>query len=304
MKISEVMELTGLTKKAINYYEEEGLIIPEINPENNYREYYQDVIDILVQISVLRQINVSIKDIKNILSKPEMLKNTLEQHLERLSHEMKKLEKSKSILQSCLKSLDDSTVGLSQLAKQLSSLNKSIEMDGRSREGFMKRQLQLIFPGNFGRLLVVACNPFFNEAVDTCEKEDAWLNLVSLLDEVESIEYSEEFKKMYEKMKDGDMEKYESFLYKDVKKYIAITDEEFIEEKKRILEFVNDKNNNIFIQSLQEILLGQTNSGKNEMEIKNFLEKFEEQLKILSSDFNKYTNRKIESHNFFNSILK
>jgi DNA-binding transcriptional MerR regulator len=304
MKISEVIEVTGLTKKAINYYEEEGLIIPEINPENNYREYCQEVIDVLVQISVLRQINVPIKDIKNIITKPEMLKDTLEQHLERLSHEMKKLEKSKSILQSCLISLDDSTIGLSQLTKQLSILNSSIEMDERSREGFMKRQLQLIFPGNFGRLLVVACNPFLNGAVDTREKEEAWLKLVSLLDEVDSFEYSEEFKKMYEKMSDSDMEKYESFLYKDVKKYIEITDEEFIEEKKRILGYMNDKNNNIFIQGLQEKLSTQTNRGKQDTEIKNYLEKFEEQLMILSSDFIKYTNRKTESHNFFNSILR
>jgi DNA-binding transcriptional MerR regulator len=304
MKISEVIELTGLTKKAINYYEEEGLIIPEINSENNYREYNHEVIDMLVQISVLRQFNVPIKDIKNIISKPERLKDTLEQHLKRLSVEMQKLEKSKSILHSCLISLDHSTVGLSQFTKQLSTLNKSIEMDERSREGFMKRQLQLIFPGNFGRLLIVALNPFFNEAVDTREKEEAWLNLVCLLDEAESLEYSEEFEKMYEKMADGEMEKYESFLYKDVKKYIEITDEEFIEEKMRILEYVNDKNNNIFIHSLQEKLLMQTNGGKNEVEIKNYLEKFEEQLKILSSDFKKYTNRKTEYYNFFSSIIK
>ena len=64
MKISEVMEITRLTKKAINYYEEEGLIKPDVNPENNYREYSQSNVDELVQISVLRQLDVSVKLIR------------------------------------------------------------------------------------------------------------------------------------------------------------------------------------------------------------------------------------------------
>lgn len=38
MLISEVCNLTGLTKKAISYYEQQGLIKP-IRGVNRYREY-------------------------------------------------------------------------------------------------------------------------------------------------------------------------------------------------------------------------------------------------------------------------
>ncbi|MCB2297979.1 MerR family DNA-binding transcriptional regulator [Clostridium tagluense] len=45
MNIKAAAEKTGLTKRAIKYYEIEGLITPLKNIENNYREYTcQDVI--------------------------------------------------------------------------------------------------------------------------------------------------------------------------------------------------------------------------------------------------------------------
>jgi DNA-binding transcriptional MerR regulator len=39
MTIHDAAVLTGLTKKAIKYYEAEGLIQPRVDPENNYRAY-------------------------------------------------------------------------------------------------------------------------------------------------------------------------------------------------------------------------------------------------------------------------
>jgi len=37
MKINQVEELVGITKKNIRFYEEQGLLNPERNPENGYR---------------------------------------------------------------------------------------------------------------------------------------------------------------------------------------------------------------------------------------------------------------------------
>ena len=39
MNIKETARQTGLTKKAIKYYEQEGLITVSKNPDNGYREY-------------------------------------------------------------------------------------------------------------------------------------------------------------------------------------------------------------------------------------------------------------------------
>ena len=66
MLINEVCKLTGLTKKAIEYYEKQGLIKP-IKSDNGYRNYSQEDIALLNEISLYRKLDISIKDIKVII---------------------------------------------------------------------------------------------------------------------------------------------------------------------------------------------------------------------------------------------
>ena len=67
MLINEVLNLTGLTKKAISYYEKKGLISPLKN-SNGYREYTNNDIKLLNEISLYRKLDISIKDIKTIIN--------------------------------------------------------------------------------------------------------------------------------------------------------------------------------------------------------------------------------------------
>lgn len=39
MNISDVAKITGLTSKAIRFYEEKGLVTPPMRSENGYRTY-------------------------------------------------------------------------------------------------------------------------------------------------------------------------------------------------------------------------------------------------------------------------
>ncbi len=41
MNISDVAKITGLTSKAIRFYEEKGLVTPPMRRENGYRTYTQ-----------------------------------------------------------------------------------------------------------------------------------------------------------------------------------------------------------------------------------------------------------------------
>mgnify|MGYP000252818645 CR=1 FL=1 len=299
MKISQVMELTGLTKKAIHYYEEAGLIQPVVNAENNYREYSQSDIDKLVQISVLRQLDVPVKDIKDILTKPEMLKEQLELHLSRMNDELKRLEKSRGILQSCLKGFDAAKGELSQFTKQLSVLNQSLEMDARKREGFMKSRLQQIFPGNFGRMLVIHFSPFLNEPIDTPEKEEAWMNIVAFLDRIENAEYVEEMKEMYEMLTEEDMEKYAAFSNENMRKWSRISDEELDRERERALESVRKMTTDPDLQSVYRRTSRMSEGIKEQMKRIGYYDTFIENLKILSNDYAGY-NKKITE--FYTSL--
>ena len=67
MLIKEVSRLTKLTKKAIEYYSEQGLVFPTIL-ENGYRDYKQEDIDRLKKIAVLRKLDISAVEIFEILN--------------------------------------------------------------------------------------------------------------------------------------------------------------------------------------------------------------------------------------------
>lgn len=76
MLISEVMEKTGLSKKAIRFYEDKGLI-KVARKENGYREYSENEILMLKKIKSLRMCGISVSDIKllfgNIVSLDDLL---------------------------------------------------------------------------------------------------------------------------------------------------------------------------------------------------------------------------------------
>lgn len=66
MLMNEVSVKTGLTRKAIEYYEEKGFITPE-REENNYRVYSVEDVDVLKKISIYRKLGCSTDEIKDIL---------------------------------------------------------------------------------------------------------------------------------------------------------------------------------------------------------------------------------------------
>ena len=66
MLINEVCKLTGLTKKAISYYEKHGLVSPR-KDNSGYREYSNNDIVVLNEISLYRKLDISIKEIKIII---------------------------------------------------------------------------------------------------------------------------------------------------------------------------------------------------------------------------------------------
>ena len=67
MKIKEAEERTGLTRKAIRYYEENGLIHPT-QKENGYKDYDSATIQRLLIIKKLRLLDFSVTEVRLYLS--------------------------------------------------------------------------------------------------------------------------------------------------------------------------------------------------------------------------------------------
>ena len=66
MKINQVEELVGITKKNIRFYEEQGLVHPERNPENGYREYTLRDVEQLQRVKLLRKLDVPCEQIRRV----------------------------------------------------------------------------------------------------------------------------------------------------------------------------------------------------------------------------------------------
>ncbi len=66
MKIQQVEELVGISKKNIRFYEEQGLLSPG-RAENGYREYGREDVLRLQQVKLLRKLAVPIEDIRAVL---------------------------------------------------------------------------------------------------------------------------------------------------------------------------------------------------------------------------------------------
>jgi len=67
MRIKEVEELVGITRKNIRFYEKEGLLNPGRELENSYRDYSEEDIRRLWIIKLLRKLDMPINSISDVL---------------------------------------------------------------------------------------------------------------------------------------------------------------------------------------------------------------------------------------------
>ncbi|MCL1964785.1 MAG: MerR family transcriptional regulator [Firmicutes bacterium] len=67
MLISKASRQTKLTKKAIEYYAEQGLIFPVVS-DNGYRDFSERDVECLNKISVLRKLGLHMSEIKTVLA--------------------------------------------------------------------------------------------------------------------------------------------------------------------------------------------------------------------------------------------
>lgn len=67
MLLNEIVEEVGMTKRAIKYYEEKGLLTVK-KDSNGYRNYTDKDVEILKKISVYRKLGIGINDIQRLLN--------------------------------------------------------------------------------------------------------------------------------------------------------------------------------------------------------------------------------------------
>ena len=66
MRLNEVIKEVGMTKRAVKYYEEKGLL-SITKDKNGYRDYTIEDVEALKKISIYRKLGISVNDIKKLL---------------------------------------------------------------------------------------------------------------------------------------------------------------------------------------------------------------------------------------------
>ena len=228
---SEIQIKTGLTRKAIEYYEDKGLINPH-RLENGYKDYTEKDLDILVKVSILRKLGVSLSEIKQCVLYNS---STLSSVLRMKEHQLEVDERRKNILELIVK------------GEKQELIDEYIAMI--ETEESIYNRLERVFPGYFGQLFFAAYLPFLNEPL-TKDGEEAFIKYVSYLDNLPMFELSEDEKKFIDEISSNfDM----SILKKVNEDKISTVEniEEWLEKNKdSILQYESYKNSEQYQNSL------------------------------------------------------
>ena len=92
MNIKQAEQLSGVSRRNIRYYEQEGLITPTRNRENDYREYSQEDIEVLKKIRILRMVDMPLEQIRDVLQGTKTLTDAAKIQKERLVERARELE--------------------------------------------------------------------------------------------------------------------------------------------------------------------------------------------------------------------
>ncbi len=278
---SEIQNKTGLTRKAIEYYEDKGLINPH-RLENGYKDYTEKDLDILVKVSILRKLGVSLSEIKQCVLYNS---STLSSVLRMKEHQLEVDERRKNILELIVK------------GEKQELIDEYIAMI--ETEESIYNRLERVFPGYFGQLFFAAYLPFMNEPL-TKDGEEAFIKYVSYLDNLPTFELSEDEKKFIDEISSNfDM----SILKKVNEDKISTVEniEEWLEKNKdSILQYESYKNSeqyqNSLLRDVQEKL-------RKYMIDNNYYEVAIPLIRKFSKSYNMYYEKMIKANERFMNII-
>ena len=178
MYLHEVCRQTGLTRKAVEYYEAHGLVHPDIQ-ENGYRQFSQQDVARLQKVSVLRKLGLSVSEMADALD--GSLQDALARQEIRHALEQERLELLRTLVQEG---------DWEAVQKRLAQLEV--------RQTIMLR-LTEAFPGSYGAYLAWHFAPFLDMPVVTSEQAEAYDAILAFLDET-SFEVPPDFSKMLDEL--------------------------------------------------------------------------------------------------------
>ncbi|WP_066189913.1 MerR family transcriptional regulator [Gracilibacillus timonensis] len=105
--VKDLMAITGVTKRTLHYYDEIHLLKPESYSDKGYRMYHPDDVKKLRMILLLKELDLSLKEIATIIQMPKQEKKTvLAGHYQALQIKKQQLDKTLTHLEDFIAGTD------------------------------------------------------------------------------------------------------------------------------------------------------------------------------------------------------
>ncbi|WP_346670441.1 MerR family transcriptional regulator [Faecalicoccus acidiformans] len=251
MLLNEIVKEVGMTKRAIKYYEEKGLLSVK-KDVNDYRNYTKEDVETLKKISIYRKLGICIDDIKKLLETNDkrILLDVYHQKLqEKQIHE--------SELEALKEYIDDGDPDKANELLDYETIENAIE--------------SMLPEEEWADYLISHFKPFLNVRINTSEQKQALINILEFCENTtlktpfmmklgiklsggivketrtadEMISYYRDMgEEEYERLKDGVLKgaKLKSGILKYHPSYIA--------QRKMMKEYQDKGYNDIFIPNL------------------------------------------------------
>ena len=170
MLIHEVCKECNLTKKAIEYYGEQGLVSPAVM-ENGYRHFTEEDVSKLKKIAIMRGLDLSVSDICAVLEKGDT--SAIYDVIHKKELEISELQEKQALIR--------------QLAEQNDWDSIRSKIDAlQKRQSILSRMLEK-FPGYYGKMACSHFSKILKEPITTDEHQEDFETIIGFLDDVDIV---------------------------------------------------------------------------------------------------------------------
>ena len=220
MLINEAARKCGITKKAVQYYVEQGLVDPKVL-ENGYRDFSEEDTKVLKRVVLYRKLGLSIREIRRVLEDRGEISGIFYQRELELEQEKTKQE------------------WLKRLAAGEAIEDLEPEIDPLSSNTIIIQKLGELFPGYYGKIIRLHFSRYLTGKVETEEQKKAFHQIIEFFDRVPEIRLPDDLREYLDAcMEEGSGEEETERLRRVLQEqeYALQNLDEFVRNHKKVLD--------------------------------------------------------------------
>ena len=220
MLINEAARKCGITKKAVQYYVEQGLVDPKVL-ENGYRDFSEEDTKVLKRVVLYRKLGLSIREIRRVLEDRREISGIFYQRELELEQEKTKQE------------------WLKRLAAGEAIEDFEPEIDPFSSNTIIIQKLGELFPGYYGKIIRLHFSRYLTGKVETEEQKKAFHQIIEFFDRVPEIRLPDDLREYLDTcMEEGSGEEETERLRRVLQEqeYALQNLDEFVRNHKKVLD--------------------------------------------------------------------